>query len=108
MAISSLQDFVKSDFVFIKLVVQYGRGAKERKYLQDLLAPLVNEIIGDNALDLETDPLAIYRACIAKEEMENGLQSQRPVEGVNHEKALEDPEVRQIFIRRKLHWNIRL
>ena len=100
MGITSLQDFVKSDFVFIKLVVQYGRGAKERKYLQDLLAPLVNEITSDNTLNLETDPIAIYRACIAKEEMENGLQSQRPVEGVNHEKALEDPEVRQIFIRR--------
>ena len=101
MAITSLQDFVKSDFVFIKLVVQYGRGAKERKFLQDLLAPLVDEIANDGQLNLETDPMAIYRACIAKEEMENGLVSQRPLEGVNHEKALEDPEVRAIFIRRR-------
>lgn len=101
MGISSLQEFVKGDFVFIKLVVQYGRGAKERKFLQDTLGPLVREIVEDGELDLETDPLAIYRACIAKEEMEQGLVSQRPIEGVNHQKALEDPEVRTIFIRRK-------
>lgn len=101
MGISSLQEFVKGDFVFMKLVVQYGRGTKERKFLQDTLAPLVQEVASDGALDLETDPLAIYRSCIAKEEMEQGLVSQRPIEGVNHQKALEDPEVRTIFIRRQ-------
>lgn len=101
MAISTLQDFVKGDFVFIKLVVQYGRGAKERKFLQDTLAPLIDEVVQDSGLELETDPLAIYRACIAKEEMETGLTSSRPIEGVDHTKALEDPEVRTIFIRRE-------
>jgi Ras GTPase-activating-like protein IQGAP2/3 len=101
MGISSLQEFVKGDFVFIKLVVQYGRGTKERKFLQDTLGPMVKEVVEDKELDLETDPLAIYRACIAKEEMEHGLVSQRPIDGVNHQKALEDPEVRTIFIRRK-------
>ncbi len=101
MAISSVQDFVKGDFLFIKLVVQYGRGAKERKFLQDLLAPMINEVVGESDLDLETDPLMIYRSCIAKEEMEKGLASQRPTEGVTQQKALEDPEVRVIFIRRR-------
>lgn len=108
MGISSLQEFVKGDFVFIKLVVQYGRGARERKFLQDTLGPLVREVVEDGDLDLETDPLAIYRACIAKEEMEQGLVSQRPIDGVNHQKALEDPEVRTIFIRRESRGSRRL
>lgn len=100
MSIFQLTDFDKGDFVFIKLVLQYGRGAKERKYLQDLLAPLVKDIVNDDGLDLETDPLALYRASIAREEMDTGLASTRP-QDVTHQQALEDPDTRMVFIRRE-------
>ena len=98
-AITIPQDFVTGNFVVTKLVMQYGRGAKERKFLQDLLSPLIKEIIGVPELDLETDPMAIYRASVAREEMETGLTSQRPLEGITRLQASQDPESRTIFIR---------
>ena len=100
-AISSPQDFVTGNFVVTKLVMQYGRGAKERKFLQDLLSPLIKEIVTVPDLDLETDPMAIYRASIAREEVETGLTSQRPIEGITPLQASQDPESRTIFIRSK-------
>ncbi|MCO5597450.1 hypothetical protein L7F22_051528 [Adiantum nelumboides] len=96
--ITSVQEFMRGNAQFIKLVLQYNRGAKERKYLRDLLAPLVHGIMEDDGLDLETDPCAIYRATINHEEMETGQRSQRPMEVSFHE-ALADPMARTIFIR---------
>lgn len=96
--ITSVQEFMRGNAQFIKLVLQYNRGAKERKYLRDLLAPLVHGIMEDDGLDLETDPCAIYRATINQEEMETGQRSQRPMEVSFHE-ALADPMARTIFIR---------
>lgn len=96
--ITSVQEFMRGNAHFIKLVLQYNRGAKERKYLRDLLAPLVQGIMDDDALDLETDPCAIYRATINQEEMETGQRSRRPMEVSFHE-ALADPMARTIFIR---------
>lgn len=96
--VSSVQEFVRGNAQFIKLVVQYNRGAKERQYLRELLAPLVRGIIEDDALDLETDPAAIYRATINQEEMQTGRASSRPLD-VSFQGALADPMARTIFIR---------
>ncbi|MCO5613981.1 hypothetical protein L7F22_068261 [Adiantum nelumboides] len=96
--VQGVQEFVRGNAQFIKLVVQYNRGAKERQYLRDLLGPLVRGIMDDDALDLETDPCSIYRATINQEEMETGQPSQRPLE-VNFHEALADPMARTIFIR---------
>ncbi|UZJ52581.1 hypothetical protein CBS101457_001901 [Exobasidium rhododendri] len=96
--INTTQEFVRGNALFIKLVLQYNRGAKERKYLRDLLAPLVRGIMDDEGLDLETDPCAIYRVTINQEEMESGQPSRRPLE-VNFHEALADPMARIIFIR---------
>ncbi|CAO1630340.1 unnamed protein product [Parajaminaea phylloscopi] len=96
--VSSVQEFIRGNAQFIKLVVQYNRGAKERQYLRDLLAPLVHGIIEDESLDLETDPSAIYRATINQEEMETGRASTRPLD-VGFQDALADPMARTIFIR---------
>lgn len=96
--VQTMQEFVRGNALFIKLVLQYNRGAKERKYLRDLLAPLVRGIMDDDGLDLETDPCAIYRTTINEEEMESGQASQKPLE-VNFHEALADPMARTIFIR---------
>ena len=96
--VSTVQEFIRGNAQFIKLVVQYNRGAKERKYLRDLLSPLVQGVMNDDGLDLETDPCAIYRATINQEEMETGQPSRRPLD-VNFHEALADPMARTIFIR---------
>lgn len=96
--VNSVQEFMRGNAQFIKLVVQYNRGAKERKYLRELLSPLVRGIMDDDALDLETDPSAIYRGTINTEEMQTGQPSRRPLD-VNFHEALADPMARTIFIR---------
>ncbi|POW02746.1 hypothetical protein PSHT_11968 [Puccinia striiformis] len=39
----SLSEFIMGKFTFINLLMQYGRGAKEHRYLKDLLGSVINE-----------------------------------------------------------------
>ncbi|KAK0533431.1 iqgap- protein [Tilletia horrida] len=96
--VATVQEFIRGNAQFIKLVVQYNRGAKERKYLRDLLSPLVRGVMDDDTIDLETDPCAIYQTTINMEEMQTGMPSRRPLD-VNFHEALADPTARLIFIR---------
>lgn len=84
--------------MFVKMVMNHVRGAKERQYLRDLLAPLVQKVLSEDFLDLESDPLMIYKASINNEELRTGRPSERPLQ-VNHTEALSDPETRTTFIR---------
>ncbi|ORX63453.1 ras GTPase-activating protein family [Basidiobolus meristosporus CBS 931.73] len=95
--VETVSDFLRGNPVFIKLAVHYNRGAKERKYLRELLQPLVKQIIEDPTLDLETDPLAIYRKLIREEESREGKKSNRPYD-IPLDSALEDVETRQVLI----------
>ncbi|KAI8325747.1 hypothetical protein GQ54DRAFT_254223 [Martensiomyces pterosporus] len=97
-AISNLQEFLRGNPIFIKLAVHYNRGAKERKYLRDLLQPLIRKVIDDRDLDLESDPLVIYRTLIREEESRTGEKSRRPYD-ISREDALNDMETRTTFIR---------
>ncbi|KAJ1963867.1 iqgap- protein [Dipsacomyces acuminosporus] len=97
-SISNLQEFLRGNPIFIKLAVHYNRGAKERKYLRDLLQPLIKKVIEDTDLDLESDPLVIYRTLIREEESRTGEKSRRPYD-ITREDALNDMETRTTFIR---------
>ncbi|KAJ2523382.1 iqgap- protein [Coemansia sp. RSA 2049] len=97
-AIDTLPEFLRGNPIFIKLAVHYNRGAKERKYLRDLLQPLIKKVIDDPDLDLESDPLAIYRTLIREEESRTGEKSRRPYD-ISREDALNDMETRTTFIR---------
>ncbi|KAG0000526.1 hypothetical protein BGZ65_004291 [Modicella reniformis] len=96
--ISNVNDFMRGNFMFIKMVMVYVRGAKERRYLRDLLGPLVRQVLEDDFLDLESDPLMIYKASINNEELRTGRPSERPLH-IDHTEALNDPETRTTFIR---------
>ncbi|CAG8697404.1 12716_t:CDS:10 [Gigaspora margarita] len=93
----SLQEFLRGNFMFMKLVVHYNRGAKERKFLRDLLSPLVKQVMDDEFMDLETDPLKVYRNLINAEELRTGLPSNKPID-ISQQDALNDPETRTVFI----------
>lgn len=97
--LSGLNDFLKSSPVFIRLVVHYNRGAKERAFLRDLLQPLVKSVLEDDGLDLETDPLNIYRGLIRDEESRTGAKSQRSYD-ITREQALAEADVKAVFIQR--------
>ncbi|KAL9094431.1 MAG: hypothetical protein Q9165_003281 [Trypethelium subeluteriae] len=95
---SSLQDYLRSNFFWSKILNSYIRSPRDRKYMRDLLGPMIKENIIDNqGLDLESDPLQIYRSAINNEELRTGQRSYRQLD-VPREVAIKDPETRQTFI----------
>ncbi|KAG9891394.1 putative ras GTPase activating protein, partial [Aureobasidium melanogenum] len=67
---ASLQDYLRGTFFWSRLLSAYVRSPRDRKYMRDLFGPLVRESIFENAdLDLESDPMQIYRASINNEEL---------------------------------------
>lgn len=97
--ISSLSDFWKANPLFVKLLLFYTRGAKDRQFLRDLLQPLVKSVINDSNLEVETDPTLIYKMLIREEESETGEKSKRPYDAPVAEIVM-DPEVQKIQAQR--------
>lgn len=94
----SIQDYLRGNFFWAKLLGNYTRSPRDRKYLRDLLGPLIRDnIVEDPALDLESDPMQIYRSAINNEELRTGRPDPRPLE-VPREVAIRDPETRRLFI----------
>lgn len=94
----SLQDYLRTNSFSNKLFGAYSKSPRDRKFLRDVLGPLVKENIIDNAsLDLESDPLQIYLSAINNEELRTGRQSQRDP-NVPREVAIRDQETRATFI----------
>ncbi|KAL0091623.1 Rho GTPase activation protein [Phycomyces blakesleeanus] len=94
--VRSPQEFMRGNYTFMRLIVQTNRGAKERHFFRNLLSPLVESIISNQFIDLETNPVKIYQKSINNEETRTGRKSSR-VPADSAAKALEDPEVREIF-----------
>ncbi|KAL8293711.1 hypothetical protein RQP46_000412 [Phenoliferia psychrophenolica] len=88
--------FARGNFTFIRLLMQYGRGVTQRKYLKDMLTAQVDAVVRVTTLDFGCDPLSIYRAEIAKEETRTGVTSARPLD-VNYREALWDEDTKRIF-----------
>ena len=96
--VNSVQEYLRGNFFWSKLLANYTRSPRDRKYLRELLGPLIHtNIIEDPALDLESDPMQIYRSAINNEELRTGRPSQRPLE-IPREVAIKDPETRDMFI----------
>jgi Ras GTPase-activating-like protein IQGAP2/3 len=94
----TIQDYLRGNFFWSKLLGNYTRSPRDRKYLRDLLGPIIRDnIIEDPDLDLESDPLQIYRAAINNEELRTGRPSRRPLD-VPREVAIKDQETRDLFI----------
>ena len=93
----SIQDFLRGNFFWTKLLNGYIRSPRDRKYMRDLLGPLVREHILENPeLDLESDPMQIYRSAINNEELRTGRRSHRRPD-IGREEAIKDPETRKTF-----------
>ncbi|KAL2287808.1 hypothetical protein FJTKL_04628 [Diaporthe vaccinii] len=97
-ACNAVQEYLRGNFFWTKLLSNYTRSPRDRKYLRDLLGPLIRDnIIEDPALDLESDPMQIYRSAINNEELRTGQPSRRPLD-IPRELAIKDPETRELFI----------
>lgn len=90
--IEKIEDFWRDNPLFIKLVLQYIRGAKERQFLRTLLQPLVKSVMDDNFLELETEPVALYKSIIREDEARTGEKSPKNYDATPAEAAA-DPDV---------------
>ncbi|GAA5820379.1 hypothetical protein JCM10212_002727 [Sporobolomyces blumeae] len=90
--------FVQGNFTFLRLLAHYGRGVNQKAYLAETLASNVQAVIQRPTLDLGTDPLAIYRSEIAKEEAATGRPSARPRD-VDYNEAIVDRATQTEFIK---------
>jgi len=95
---STLQEYLRGNFFWARLLQNYTRSPRDRKYLRDVLGPLIRDnIIEDPELDLESDPIQIYRSAINNEELRTGRPSNRPLD-IPREVAIRDPETRDLFV----------
>jgi len=96
---TDLQDYLRGNFFWAKILSSYIRSPRDRKYLRDLLSPVVKgDLTQNEALDLESDPMQIYRSAINNEELRTGQRSRRRAD-IPREEAIRDPETRQTFIQ---------
>ncbi|KAF1810753.1 RasGAP-like protein [Eremomyces bilateralis CBS 781.70] len=96
---NSIQEYLRGNFFWTRILTNYIRSPRDRKYLRDLLGPIIKEdIVETEGLDLESDPMQIYRSIINNEELRTGQRSRR-VPDVPREEAIRDPETRETFIR---------
>ncbi|QPG95894.1 hypothetical protein C2857_002423 [Epichloe festucae Fl1] len=94
----AIQEYIRGNYFWPKLLGNYTRSPRDRKYLRSLLGPLIRDnIVEDPALDLESDPMQIYRSAINNEELRTGRPDSRPLD-VPREAAIRDPETRRLFI----------
>ncbi|OCB84496.1 hypothetical protein A7U60_g8482 [Sanghuangporus baumii] len=96
----SVESDMKEIPMHLSIALQYGR-PKQVTYVRDILQPLIwtviDGVVNDEKLDLETDPCIIYRTRINIEEMRTGMKSSKSKD-VNYRDAVMDPETRKVFI----------
>ena len=94
----SFEEYLRTNCFFNKLFAASIKSSRDRKFMREVLGPLVKENFIDNrALDLESDPMQIYRSAIGNEELRTGQKSRRNP-NVPREEAIRDPETRATFI----------
>nr|XP_012807677.2 ras GTPase-activating-like protein IQGAP2 [Jaculus jaculus] len=91
--VDQVQDIVTGNPTVIKMVVSFNRGARGQNTLRQLLAPVVREIIEDQSLIINTNPVEVYKAWVNQLETQTGEASKLPYD-VTTEQALTYPEVK--------------
>ena len=94
----SLHDYLRGNFFWAKIFGAYIKSPRDRKYMRDLLGPIIKENIIDNPeLDLESDPMEIYLSAIENEQLRTGQRSYRRTD-IPREEAIRDDETKRTFI----------
>lgn len=70
--VDQIQDIVTGNPTVIKMVVSFNRGARGQNALRQLLAPVVKDIIDDKNLNINTNPVDIYKAWVNQVETTTG------------------------------------
>lgn len=94
----SMEDYLRGNFFWAKLFGAYIKSPRDRKYMRDILSPIVKDNIIENPeLDLESDPMQIYLSAIENEQLRTGQRSHRSPD-IPREQAIRDPETKRTFI----------
>ncbi|KAL2864190.1 putative Ras GTPase activating protein, partial [Aspergillus lucknowensis] len=96
---TSLQEYLRCNSFWNKLFASYIKSPRDRKFMRDVLSTTVKDNVIENPeLDLESDPMQIYRSAINNEELRTGKRSRRRLD-IPKEEAIRDPETRATFIQ---------
>ncbi|KAI9375013.1 hypothetical protein BJX61DRAFT_218406 [Aspergillus egyptiacus] len=96
---SSLPEYLRCNSFWNKLFASYIKSPRDRKFMRDVLSTTVRDNVIENPeLDLESDPMQIYRSSINNEELRTGKRSRRRP-NIPKEEAIRDPETRATFIQ---------
>ncbi|ORY22928.1 Rho GTPase activation protein, partial [Neocallimastix californiae] len=90
----------REEYLLLNLIKYYttvGYGAKEQQYLRDLLQPLIKSVINSEGLELESNPVAIYKNFIRNEEYKTGVKPDKKYD-VDPKEALADEETKKTYI----------
>ena len=94
----SLQEYLRGNLFWAKLFGAYVKSPRDRKYMRDVMGPIIKENIIENPeLDLESDPMQIYLSAIENEQLRTGQRSRRSPD-IPREEAIRDEETRRTFI----------
>ena len=94
----SIKDYLRGNFFWSKLFGAYAKSTRDRKYMRDILSPVLRDSIIDNPeLDLESDPMALYLGAIENEQLRTGQRSQRRLD-IPPAEAIRDEETKRIFV----------
>lgn len=97
--VGSLPEYLRCTSFWNKLFGSYAKSPRDRKFMRDVWGTVVRESVIENPdLDLESDPIQIYRSAINDEELSTGQRSRRQPD-LPREEAIRDPETRETFIQ---------
>ncbi|XP_054279057.1 ras GTPase-activating-like protein IQGAP1 [Macrosteles quadrilineatus] len=86
-------DVTTGDPLVLRMVVNYARQRSGQNALQFILGPLIEKLLADKHVSIDTNPVAIYNQWRNQQEMSTGKPSDLPT-GLNQEQALGYQEVR--------------
>lgn len=89
-----LSDIVSGNPLVVKMIVSFNRKGAGQASLRDMLGPLIHRILGDSGMQINTNPVDIYKSWINQLEMHSGQASGLPYT-VNQDQALQYPEVQK-------------
>eukprot|EP00835_Amoeboradix_gromovi_P001965 NODE_101_length_20473_cov_0.516590.p2 type:complete len:967 gc:universal NODE_101_length_20473_cov_0.516590:11338-8438(-) len=98
---TELSDFIKSNPQFVRLVVNYIRGAKDRQFLSSILKDPIMQVFQSD-VELDNDPISLYKKMIIKEETETGQKSSKKMD-ITKDEALQDPVIKVQYENMQRH-----
>ncbi|CAG2216722.1 Ras GTPase-activating-like protein IQGAP1,Ras GTPase-activating-like protein IQGAP3,Ras GTPase-activating-like protein IQGAP2 [Mytilus edulis] len=95
--VDKMSDFVTGNPLVVKMIVGFNRNQRGQNALRDMLSPLVNSVIEDKTLKINTNPIEVYKVWVNTTESTTGKTSGLPYD-VTTEQALKHEEV-QVLIQ---------